>query len=133
MGLTHSFPGHRALLVAGVAALAVACSGGQASPTVPVSLETGALHIAASASQFSTASLTATAGKSFQIAFENREPVLHNVTIAADKGFATKILSEAPFNGPRTVVYRVEALAAGTYHYRCDVHPLMEGILLVGP
>jgi plastocyanin len=34
-------------------------------------------------------------------------------------------------SGPATRVYSIPALKAGTYHFRCDIHPGMTGTLIV--
>ncbi len=34
-------------------------------------------------------------------------------------------------NGPEVVTYRVNALQAGTFDFRCDVHPQMRGTFVV--
>jgi plastocyanin len=76
--------------------------------------------------------LTAPADKPFQIVFDNQEAALHNVAIYRDASAAEKVLVEEPFSGPAVVTYEVPALGAGTYFFRCDVHPDMRGNLTVG-
>jgi hypothetical protein len=39
------------------------------------------------------------------------------------------VFAEEPFGGPRTVVYSVPALDAGTYYFRCDLHTEMKGTI----
>jgi plastocyanin len=34
--------------------------------------------------------------------------------------------------GPTTVTYDIPALDAGTYYFHCDVHPTMNGSVVVG-
>ena len=72
----------------------------------------------------------------FEVTFENQEPVPHNVAFYRGKDAnAPPILprSETPvFPGPRTVTYRLPSLPAGSYFFRCDVHPgAMQGQLVV--
>ena len=109
-----------------------ACGGGSANPTTRPSVGPGALSIEANGLAFSTTSLTAPADKPFQIVFDNQEAALHNVAIYRDASAAEKVLVEEPFSGPAVVVYEVPALGAGTYFFRCDVHPDMSGSLTVG-
>ena len=81
---------------------------------------------------FSTDTLSAPADEPFQIAFDNQEGAPHNVAIYRDSSAAEKLFGEDPFSGPAVVVYDVPALAAGTYFFRCDVHPDMSGELTAG-
>ena len=70
----------------------------------------------------------ASAGTAFTIAFDNQDGVPHNVAIVDPSG-------RAVFTGDivtgRSVSYRISALAAGSYTFRCDVHPGMTGSLIV--
>ena len=44
-----------------------------------------------------------------------------------DSSASEQVFGSDPFSGPAVVVYNVPALAAGTYFFRCDVHPDMAG------
>jgi plastocyanin len=113
-------------------AVLVACAGGSANPTTRPSVAPDALSIEANGLAFSTTSLTAPADKPFQVVFDNQEAALHNVAIYRDATAAEKVFGEDPISGPAVVVYEVPALGAGTYFFRCDVHPDMSGSLTVG-
>ena len=117
------------LALIALAAFVAACSGADAAP--PASAAPDALKISSNNLKFSTDTLEATAGKAFQIVYENQEAAPHNVAIYKDETAKEKILVEDPFSGPKTVVYEVPALDAGTYFFRCDVHPDMKGSLVV--
>ena len=120
-----------ALACLALVAVATACSSGGAPASVG-SIDPNAVRISANSLQFSTATLTAPAAKPFQIAFENKESAAHNVAIYSDSGYGTALFRQDPVTGPKTVVYEVPALAAGTYYFRCDVHPAMNGTLTAG-
>ncbi len=123
----------RLVPVLGLVALAVvlvACSGANAAPTGPAKpADPNALQISSKDLKFSTDKLVAPAGKPFQIAYDNQESAPHNVAIYTDQSASTKIFAEDPFGGPKPVVYDVPAIAAGSYFFRCDVHPDMKGTL----
>jgi hypothetical protein len=77
--------------------------------------------------------MSAPADEHFQIAFHNQEwgPAQRR-DLYRDSSAAEKVFAEDPFSGPAVVVYEVPALAAGTYFFRCDVHPDMSGELTAG-
>ena len=111
-----------------VAACSAGASGGGPAP----SIDPDALRIAAKDMAFSTNTLTAPADEPFQIAFDNKDGAPHNVAIYRDSSASEKVFGEDPLNGPAVAVYDVPALTAGTYFFRCDVHPDMSGQLIVG-
>jgi plastocyanin len=118
------------LLVA--AFVLVACSGANAAPSGPAtSADPNALQISSRDLKFSTDKLVAPAGKAFQIAYDNQEAAPHNVAIYTDASASTKVFVEDPFGGPKKVLYDVPAMAAGSYFFRCDIHPDMKGTLEV--
>jgi plastocyanin len=119
-----------ALIAAAV--LAAACSSGSSGPTVAPSIDPDALTIAADDLAFSTSTLAAPADEPFQIAFDNREGAPHNVAIYGDSSVTEKVFGSDPFSGPAVATYDVPPLSAGSYFFRCDVHPDMSGELIVG-
>ena len=109
-----------------------ACSGGSSRPTVGPSIDPEALTISANGLRFSTNTLSAPADEPFQIVFDNQESAPHNVAIYREAAGTDKVFVPEPFSGPAVVAYDVPALEAGTYAFRCDVHPDMAGQLTVG-
>jgi plastocyanin len=106
-----------------VAASPGASAGASGAPAGPIALS--AQNIA-----FSAESLTVPAATPFELRFDNLEAAPHNVAIfqGAD-ATAPNVFREAPFAGPKEVVYMVPALEAGSYYFHCDVHPNMKGTL----
>jgi nitrite reductase (NO-forming) len=92
-----------------------------------------ALSIAASNTVFDTDCLAAPAGKPFTIAFDNQDPgVPHNVSIYKDDSATESLFVGELVTGPKQITYKVGALPAGTYFFRCDVHPTtMTGTFVV--
>ena len=120
-----------ALGLLGAALLLAACSSAASPSTAAPSVAADALQITAKDLKFSTDRLEAPADEAFQIAFTNEEGAPHNVAIYKTEAASEKILAEPPFGGPKSVVYNVPAQPAGTYFFRCDVHPDMKGTLEV--
>jgi plastocyanin len=120
-----------ALITTAIVALA-ACSAGASGRTAAPSIDPNALTISAKDLAFATNTLSAPAGKPFQIAFDNQESAPHNIAIYRDGSASEKLFGSDPFSGPALVRYDVPPLAAGTYFFRCDVHPNMSGQLTVG-
>ncbi len=124
------------MLIGGVAIVAI---GPEAKPAPAAKPQILALTAptGAAASGFKPASLSAVTGKPIQIVLDNQESgVPHNVAVyAADpaKDPSAALLGSAPpVAGPATIKVDVKALPAGTYFFRCDVHPAtMNGALTV--
>jgi plastocyanin len=119
----------RALLVA--AALALAACGSQ----VETQLGTvgGGADIAAANLAFDRGRLEVPAGTAVSLVFENQESAPHNVAIYADESASNALFVGEIFGGPGTRQYQLPALAAGTYFFRCDVHPDMQGTIVATP
>jgi plastocyanin len=121
-----------ALGLVALAMILVACSGGAGGSSGPApSVNPGALQISAKDLKFSTSTLTAEADTATQIVFDNQEAAPHNVAIYKSEAASERILVEEPFGGPRQVVYNVPAQPAGSYFFRCDLHPDMRGTYVV--
>ena len=89
------------------------------------------LSIAARDIKFDKDCLAAPANQELTITFDNKELAPHNVAIRNQAGDGDLFAGEV-FSGPKTVTYRVEGLAPGTYKFWCSVHPSqMQGTFLV--
>jgi cytochrome c oxidase subunit II len=92
--------------------------------------------IAAKNIAFDKNCLAGPVNRPFDIKFDNQEPVPHNVVFYSGKDAnSPPILPESqtpPFTGPKTTVYKLPALKAGSYFFHCQVHPgAMQGQLVV--
>jgi plastocyanin len=72
------------------------------------------------------------AGEPIGLAFSNEdEGVPHNVAIYTDDSAEESLFVGDQFVGPDETTYEVPPLDAGSYYFRCDVHPIMDGTLEV--
>jgi uncharacterized membrane protein/plastocyanin len=79
---------------------------------------------------FSSDRLAAPSGEPFRLAFDNEDDgVPHNVAIYTDDSAAQSLFVGDLVDGPKSVTYDVPALDPGSYYFRCDVHPQMNGAL----
>jgi plastocyanin len=90
------------------------------------------IQVTAKGNRFDAGCLAAPAGKAFTIAFDNQDPVQHNVAIYTNASLARLLFRGDLITGPRTITYRVGSLPAGKYYFRCDVHTFMNGTFVVG-
>jgi plastocyanin len=119
------------MLVVGLAV--AACSPGGASPAASAAQDSNdpsAPVVQAKDLAFTTTSVTVTAGKQVSLVFDNEDSAPHNIAVAPDAGFSNILFKSDIITGPQTRTYTLPALAAGTYHFRCDVHPNMTGTIV---
>jgi plastocyanin len=80
--------------------------------------------------KFGTASIELPAGKNVTVHLDNQDSAPHNLAIYGDSGFSQKV-SIGEIVTSRKADQVVPALKAGTYFFRCDVHPDMKGTITV--
>ena len=125
-----------------LAIVLVACSGGGSDGTADasgdaaggtVAVTDGDVVITADDLVFDASTIQAPAGEEFTITFTNAESVPHNVAVysEADGGGDEIVIGEIITGPDVTTQVVVPALEAGTYYFRCDVHPEMEGTIVV--
>ncbi len=102
-----------------------------AAPAVGGAPLSSELHVVAQGIKFDQAALTAPAGQPLTVVFENRDAVPHNIAIFDSPNMAKRLFTGALVTGPATATYAIPALPAGTYYFHCDVHPNMNGTLVV--
>jgi plastocyanin/uncharacterized membrane protein len=69
-------------------------------------------------------------GVPFGVVFVNEDDgVQHNVAVYRDDTVEESMFVGDLIQGKATVTYDVPALEPGTYYFRCDVHPVMDGTL----
>ncbi|HYN70287.1 MAG TPA: cupredoxin domain-containing protein [Candidatus Eisenbacteria bacterium] len=120
------------VLALGVALAASACgpaSLGRSAP--PSSIDPTAPVVTARDLAFDRSEIAAPADRAFSIVFQNADGVPHNIAIYADSSLARSLFVGEIFIGPATRAYDLPPLASGSYFFRCDVHPDMQGRLLI--
>ncbi len=118
-----------AFMPGGAAPPAPQPAGPPAPPAAPCRPSGTEVQVTARNLAFDKDCLAAPAGSAFTIRFDNADPgVPHNVSIlsANQPRFTGEIV-----NGPEVVTYRVNALQAGQFDFRCDVHPQMRGTFVI--
>ena len=96
----------------------------------PIEVHGGGLTIAASGLVFDVTELVGPADEATTLEFDNQDAgIPHNVSII-DAG--TPLFTGEIFNGPAAMVYDLPPIPAGTYDFRCDVHPNMAGTYVAG-
>jgi plastocyanin len=104
-----------------------AAAGPTASPPPDVDLS-----VVAKDYKFDTATLPMTAGDRTLIYFTNEDSEKHDIAIfpSADSGAA---MFDGEDIGKGSTVYDVPAFDAGTYFFKCTIHPVMNGSVEVAP
>jgi plastocyanin len=107
-----------------IAASLAACGGANGAS---VTAEPNSPTVAAKDLAFDRTELDIPAGRAFTLVFENRDGAPHNVAIYRDATATDGLFVGDVVSGPATRVYAIPALPAGTWYFRCDVHPDMHG------
>jgi plastocyanin len=114
--------------------LLVACApaddgngGGGGTATV----ENGTVAVSSDNLEFNVSTIEAPAGEAFTIVLTNEESQPHNVAVYREEGGEQIVIGEIITGPGATTETQVPALEAGTYYFRCDVHPEMEGEVVV--
>jgi plastocyanin len=120
-----------AMLAGGVALIAISpASEGAAEPTGGPAAP--ALTVTASGLQFDTSTIDLTADTPATIRFDNKDAgVQHNIAIYQDDSLQKLLFKGDLLTGPGSIDYQVPGLPAGTYYFHCDVHPTMNGDVVV--
>jgi plastocyanin len=113
---------------------------GSPAPYTPATCEaSGAkLMIVAKADEFSLNCMAVAAGAPTTITLVNKDSSSHNLAIYEDPEVGVLMPAgdayTALFRGglvANRAVYEIPQLTSGTYYFRCDIHPLMNGTFLV--
>ncbi len=93
----------------------------------------GPLTVVAKDILFDTDTIELPADAPSQIVMDNQDAgVPHNIAIYADDSLSEVLFQGELITGPAEVTYEIPALPAGEYFFQCDVHPNMNGTVIVG-
>lgn len=91
-----------------------------------VAVQGGAVTITAASLAFDANVIQATAGEAFTVTLVNNDSAPHNFSIYTEEGGDALVQGDTAEAG-QTVTIEVDALDAGTYFFKCDIHPDMNG------
>ena len=92
-----------------------------------------ALSITAFDQKFDKKCLAAPATQAFTVELNNLDRgIPHNLAIYEDRSAAKTLFKGDLVNGPGKTTYSVPGLPAGTFFFRCDPHPEMNGTFVSG-
>ena len=82
---------------------------------------------------FDTDTLELPADTETVLTFDNQDAdTPHNLAIYEDDTATTPLFQGDLVTGVATAEYKIPAIAAGKYYFQCDVHPTMNGTVVVG-
>jgi plastocyanin len=124
----------------GLSAVLAACGGSTSSSAAAsagsggggtVAVVDGNVDLSAENLEFSASVIEAPAGEEFTITFTNLESQPHNVAVDTEEG-GDEIVTGEVITGPDAeTTITVPALEPGEYYFMCDVHPEMNGTIVV--
>jgi plastocyanin len=102
--------------------------------TITASPAAGGVLLVAEQTAFDKDEIRLPADEPSTLTLDNRDVAEHNVSIYEDESASgDPLFTFEEFTGPRTETFDVEPLQEGEYYFRCDVHPVMEGTVVVEP
>lgn len=105
-------------------------TGGGDGGGATVAVTDGVADLSADNLEFDATTIEAPADTPFTIVFTNAEAQPHNVAVYTEQG-GEEIAKGEVIDEGQTDEVAVEGLAAGTYYFQCDVHPDMNGTIVV--
>ena len=128
------------ILTLALGLLLAACSsgGGEATESAAggdtaggtVAVENGVDEVTAENLEFNAEVIEAPAGEDFTIRLVNDDTAPHNISVYSEEG-GEEIAKGDTAEGGATVETVVPALEPGEYYFVCDIHPNMNGTLVV--
>lgn len=114
-----------------LAVLLAACTASTSSPGQPSEATDADVAITSQDLKFDVATLKVPADSPFSLQLTNLDAAPHNVAIYRDST-ASEDIFVGDVISSSTIVYQVPSIEPGSYFFRCDVHPDMNGTLVAG-
>jgi plastocyanin len=125
------------VLVIPVLALTAAACGGSGKSIEALATEAADVqpsrthHVVARGLKFDTKTIVVPASTEVSIEFENRDAgTVHNISVYRDSSAKEKMYAGELFRGSETRTYTFASPDAGTYYFKCDAHPDMNGAFI---
>jgi plastocyanin len=100
--------------------------------TITSSPGAGGVEVVAENTAFDTERIRLPADTPMPLTLDNRDTAAHNLSIYRDESASgDPLFTFEEFTGPATETFDMPPIAAGDYYFRCDVHPTMEGTVVV--
>ncbi len=94
----------------------------------------GGLTVVAENTEFDTTEIDLPADTEGTLTLDNKDPFAHNLAIYQDDSASgAPLFTFEPFSGPAAKTFPVPAIPEGEYYFHCDIHPTMQGTVVVGP
>jgi plastocyanin len=90
----------------------------------------GANSVSAEGVQFNTDELVLSAGEETSLEFSNADSVQHNISIYESEGGESLFEGEI-IGAAAEITYSIPPIDKGEYYFQCDVHPGMNGTVVV--
>lgn len=102
--------------------------------TITATPGAGTVRVVAQNTAFDVDEIQLPADAPSKITLDNEDPAEHNLSIYEDDSASgTPLFTFDPFAGPLARTFNVDPLPEGEYFFRCDIHPTMNGRVVVRP
>jgi len=101
--------------------------------TITAAKGAGGIKVVAHNTAFDVKEIDLPADTPSKLTLENKDPFAHDLSIYQDEtASGTPLFTFEPFAGPETKTFDVPAIKEGEYYFHCDIHPTMNGKVVVG-
>jgi plastocyanin len=102
--------------------------------TITAAKGAGGVRVVAKDTTFDTKEIRLPADTPSELTLDNEDPFAHNLAIYTDETASGEpLFTFEPFAGPEAKTFPVNPIAEGEYYFHCDIHPNMNGTVVVGP